>query len=826
LFSISNAQTIKINGQIIAAGTNLPLSGVNIYIDNSSMGATSGENGNYQINNIPKSDITIIYSYIGYSEKRISFHAQSDTTINLKLSQTILDGPIVTTIATQAENKPASITFSDLNKNELSKRYDTQDIPELLSEMPSTTFYSEGGNGIGYSYLSIRGFDQRRISVLVNGIPQNDPEDHNVYWLDFPDLVENIQKIQVQRGAGNAFYGPAAIGGSINIKTDHFSPEAKLKVSFGMGSYNTKKYSLSYSSGLFAENYIVTTRVSNIKSDGYRDNAWVNFWSYFIGAAHYGKNNNLRIHFYGGPIEDGLAYGGTWNEYSGFGGIPKFLNNDDILRRKNWGYFEIDPQADSLIYTSDRRKDEIENFNQPHLEILHEWQLNNLFTINNSFFYTKGYGFFDYDGSWGDPAYFRLTPEFDYNVEAIPENTLIRAYVDNDHFGWLPQLTISSDKNEMIIGAEIRRHRSLHWGRLQKGSGLPQDVVGNGARRYYEYRGGKDIWSLYMHHNHRWNDELILQTDLQIAYKEYHIFDEKYLNNKLSIPYTFFNPRVGINYSFSQNQLAYFNMYNTSREPRLKNLYDAAESSGGELPQFELKENGKYNFNKPLVKPESLTGIEIGYNFKTMDLLEGTLNIFYMNFRDEIVKSGGVDRFGQPITGNAERTLHYGIEISSKVKLLYSLFLESNLTFSTNTFHSYKYYDSESFFIDNKIKYIAENDTTFYSDLRNNPIAGFPEFIGNLRLTYSWQDWYVSLSARYNGESFTDNFKNSKNKLDAYSLFNISANYNLKRFNLPMITIQAKINNLLNSKYLAAGEGIAFFPAATRHYFLTLKMEL
>jgi iron complex outermembrane receptor protein len=361
---------------------------------------------------------------------------------------------------------------------------------------------------------------------------------------------------------------------------------------------------------------------------------------------------------------------------------------------------------------------------------------------------------------------------------------------------------------------------------LQKGSGLPQDVVGNGARRYYEYRGGKDIWSLYMHHNHRWNDELILQTDLQIAYKEYHIFDEKYLNNKLSIPYTFFNPRVGINYSFSQNQLAYFNMYNTSREPRLKNLYDAAESSGGELPQFELKENGKYNFNKPLVKPESLTGIEIGYNFKTMDLLEGTLNIFYMNFRDEIVKSGGVDRFGQPITGNAERTLHYGIEISSKVKLLYSLFLESNLTFSTNTFHSYKYYDSESFFIDNKIKYIAENDTTFYSDLRNNPIAGFPEFIGNLRLTYSWQDWYVSLSARYNGESFTDNFKNSKNKLDAYSLFNISANYNLKRFNLPMITIQAKINNLLNSKYLAAGEGIAFFPAATRHYFLTLKMEL
>ena len=78
------------------------------------------------------------------------------------------------------------------------KRYDTQDVPQLLSELPSTTFYSENGNGIGYNYLNIRGFDQRRISVMVNGIPQNDPEDHNVYWIDFPDLLASTENIQVQ----------------------------------------------------------------------------------------------------------------------------------------------------------------------------------------------------------------------------------------------------------------------------------------------------------------------------------------------------------------------------------------------------------------------------------------------------------------------------------------------------------------------------------------------------------------------------------------------------------------------------------------------------
>ena len=83
-----------------------------------------------------------------------------------------------------------------------------------MSELPSTTFYSESGNGIGYNYLSIRGFDQRRITVSVNGIPQNDPEDHNVYWLDFPDLLANTELIQVQRGAGSGVFGYPAIGGS------------------------------------------------------------------------------------------------------------------------------------------------------------------------------------------------------------------------------------------------------------------------------------------------------------------------------------------------------------------------------------------------------------------------------------------------------------------------------------------------------------------------------------------------------------------------------------------------------------------------------------
>lgn len=813
VFSLLTAQSVNIKGKIVSANTKEPLAGVNIYIENSLIGSASDANGFYQIRSVPASAITLIFSCMGYAEKTVSMVASSDTTLNVALSQTILDGPIVTTIATQARETDASITYSNLHKKELVKRYDTQDIPELLSDLPSTTYYSENGNGIGYNYLSIRGFDQRRISVLVNGIPQNDPEDHNVYWLDFPDLAENIQTIQVQRGAGNAFYGPAAIGGSINIKTDHFSPEKKIKASFGAGSYNTKKYSAAYNSGLWDNKYIFSTRLSHITSDGYRDRSWVDFWSYFFGMARYGQNNSLRLHFYGGPIKDGLSYLFIQDENAATGGIPKFLNDNSTLRTKNWGYFSFDSQADTLTYSADRRKDEKENFNQPHFEILHEWQLNRDFSLNNNFFFIKGYGFFDFDGGWADTDFYRLSPQYGYDsLLTIPQDALIRGFVDNDQIGWLPQLTMASENGEIIIGAELRYHRSLHWGRLQKGSGLPANLVGNGARHYYEYKGGKDIASLYYRQNYKFSDDLTVQTDLQYAFKQYHLFDEAFVGNDFSTPYHFINPRLGLNFKISDLSSIYTSVYSTSREPQLKNLYNAGESSNTwekVAPQFELKRNGSYNFNKPLVKPETLTGIEFGLSFKN-SVIDGTANLYYMDFINEIIKNGKIDRFGQPSTGNAEKTVHYGVEFAGRVRILPELFFDANLTVSANEIKEMKQYTDDSTFI----------------SLKNNPIAGFPAVLANTRLTYLWQDLYISLAAKYSGDSYTDNFKNKEHKLDPYTVLNLITNYKLKSVNLNMFTVQFKINNLLNTKYLSYGEAFVFYPAATRNYFLTLKMDL
>src|SRR5204862_1280386 len=109
-----------------------------------------------------------------------------------------------------------------LDRDQLVERNIGLDTPMLLATLPGAYAASDAGNGIGYSYLTLRGFPQRRISVLVNGVPLNDPESHEVYWIDHPDLLASTSELQIQRGVGSALYGAAALGGSVNVETSPF----------------------------------------------------------------------------------------------------------------------------------------------------------------------------------------------------------------------------------------------------------------------------------------------------------------------------------------------------------------------------------------------------------------------------------------------------------------------------------------------------------------------------------------------------------------------------------------------------------------------------
>ena len=816
------AQQLVISGWVFDSETKTPLQGSNIFLStDEKSGTSSDENGMFILQAEVDSTDYLVISYVGYLTRKISIPGlfnipavpTSDGTVmySIFLDKKIIPSQTVLVEASVGKERITPVTFEKIKRKDIEQNHTVQDIPEFLGNLPSSTFYSEGGNGIGYNYLSIRGFDQRRITVSINGIPQNDPEDHNVYWLDFPDILASTELIQVQRGAGSGVLGYPAIGGSINIITSVFTNEPEVRVSASIGSYNTKKYTAAFSSGLIDNKYSVYAKLGQILSGGYRNNSWVKFNSYHISAVRYDEKLTTQINFFGGPIEDGLAYTG----------LPKFAIKDKKLRKENYSYWEADESG--YTYTTLRRPVEIENFSQPHYELLNELKVNNDVTINSALFLVEGDGFFDFDGSWADTSYLRLTREFGFNPAQNPGNVLIRAKVENTQYGWIPRISLEHNSGEFIAGGEFRFHRSNHWGAINYGENLPEGLTKDYF--YYFYNGSNDIINGFVHESYKLNEDVNLLGELQVAYHKYRIFNEKYIGNDFFVSDIFVNPRAGINYILNHYQNIYFSFARVTREPRLKNYYDAAESSGGAIPQFGLNSDGSYNFDNPLVKPETMNDFELGTSF-SFENLNVSLNVFYMLFKDEIVANGQVDRFGQPVTGNVDRTVHQGVEISLAAKLFEYLELFGNTTYSRNRI------DKGKFFLD------ADN----ILNLSSNRVSGFPDFLANFGANFNYEGLYLKLTGKYVGKFYSDNYDENlqsylnsypgfveynDNKNDAYFVADFFGSYQFTLFDaLESSKIYLQVKNIFDNLYSAYAIGKEFFPAAERNFLVGLQLGL
>jgi iron complex outermembrane receptor protein len=147
-------------------------------------------------------------------------------------------------VGTTRAGERAPIARSVLGRDEILERNWGQDTPMALASLPGAYAYSDAGNAIGYSYLFIRGFPQRRISVLVNGVPLNDPESHEVYWIDHPDLLASTAEVEMQRGVGSALYGAASVGGSVHLETSPFAEVPRTSATLAYGSHATRRLML------------------------------------------------------------------------------------------------------------------------------------------------------------------------------------------------------------------------------------------------------------------------------------------------------------------------------------------------------------------------------------------------------------------------------------------------------------------------------------------------------------------------------------------------------------------------------------------------------
>ncbi|MEO6695166.1 MAG: TonB-dependent receptor [Ignavibacteria bacterium] len=742
------------------------------------------------------------------------------------------------------------ITFENISREEVEKKYWMQDLPVFLNGNTSVNSYSESGASVGYSYLSLRGFDQKRISISVNGIPQNDPEDHQVYWVDISDLTASVEDIQLQRGIGTALYGSSSIGGAVNVKTINFFNRKFLTLSGAAGDFNSKRYSVEYSSGLLKNGYGFYGKFTNLKSDGYRDLSWSDHWGYFLSAGKIiGKNSMLKFNLYGSPIKNHLAYLGVNKEYLD----GKISGNKLVDRKYNY-----------LTYA-----DETDNYFQPHYELLYDQQISKNVFISNSLSYTRGEGYFntffpvyygyefDYfrlnsffvsDSTTYDPQYYRRNPDGTFyfekgkGFEIVRSDIVTKLTVNNNTYGWFPKIKITHNngKGILVTGGEIRYHKSEHSGEVTFGSALPPGT--QPIHQFYFYNGGKRTYSFFANEIYSVSGKLNAMLGIQYVYHRYNLTNDKFKPYDFNVDYNFLTPRAGLNYNFNDRINMYANFSIAKREPRLKDIYNGEDPNS--KPNFRILDPSKGIYEDPLLQPEVMHDYEagVGYNKNNFN---AELNFYYMNFNNEIVNNGQLDNVGQSIVGNAAKSVHRGLELEIKFKpannnYLKDFSISGNLNLSENYFEDYK-----------EISGLDSSGNIIYgNDYSGNKIILNPELIGNFSLNY-FPDYGLNayVAIQYIGKQYLDNSQNERKNpnrknepgyidkiINPYTVVNAGLSLNLVSIlnkKKPVGIFQSaeinfKANNIFNILYETTGnisDGIPYWiPAATRNFYGELKI--
>ncbi|MCA1742282.1 MAG: TonB-dependent receptor, partial [Bacteroidales bacterium] len=230
-------------------------------------GVAADNDGRYALRGLRDGTYSLRISFTGYEPLDTVVVVRGTTVADVSLREGLFLAEEVIVRASRAGNR-TPMAHSTVHASELRERDLTRDMPYLLSLTPSVVETSDAGNGIGYTSLRIRGTDASRINITIDGIPLNDAESQQVFWVDLPDLASSAGSIQVQRGVGTSTNGAGAFGASVNISSmmPPADPGAAAELSYG--SFNTMRASARAWSGMVDDRFSMMVRASGISSDG------------------------------------------------------------------------------------------------------------------------------------------------------------------------------------------------------------------------------------------------------------------------------------------------------------------------------------------------------------------------------------------------------------------------------------------------------------------------------------------------------------------------------------------------------------------------------
>ena len=302
-FNDEPTDEIKINliGTVTDVSTGNPIAGANVIVDDSELGAAADEEGKFTIENIEKG-ASVTASAIGFDD--LTMFVDSNE-LNFELTPSAVQMSELEVLASRAGEKTA-VAYTDVTKEEIALRLGSQDIPLAMNLVPSVYATNQGG-GAGDARINVRGFNQRNVAVMINGIPVNDMENGWVFWSNWDGVADVTSSIQMQKGLSAQNLATPSIGGSMNIVTDAAALERGGSFKQEVGAWGFLKSTISYNTGLLMDDKLALSAALVRKTgDGYYTGTWTDAWAYFFGAT-YNLNEKHRFQFYalGAPQRHG-----------------------------------------------------------------------------------------------------------------------------------------------------------------------------------------------------------------------------------------------------------------------------------------------------------------------------------------------------------------------------------------------------------------------------------------------------------------------------------------------------------------------------------------
>ena len=675
----------------------------------------------------------------------------------------------VEVVSTRASKK-TPVAFTDMNREQLKAVNFGQDVPYLLSLTPSITMTSDAGNGIGYTSLRVRGTDPSRINITANGIPMNDAESAQLYWVNMGDFASSVQSMQIQRGVGTSTNGAGAFGATLNMQTENIGTEPFVGIDLSGGSYYSHKETLRFGTGLLSEHWGIQGRLSNIGSKGYLDRASTKLNSYFLQAGYFGDNTVVKFITFNGQEETYHA----WNYTSKY---------EQSLYGRTYNSCGEYYDADGNTRYYDNQTD---NYHQQNYQLIWNQRLTGELNLNAALHYTRGDGYYE--------EYKRKRTLFEYDLDNAmtwAKSDLVRQKkMGNDFYGVVASLLYNNKKDlQATLGGGWNKYDGDHYG-LVKWVKSPVDAL-QPDHQYYDNNAKKTDFNIYGKVTYEFLRGLSAYVDLQYRHVNLKMngpTDEINWDTNQRIVYdldksfNFFNPKFGFSYDITTNHKTYVSYAIAHKEP--------------------TRNNFENNINAELAMPkaERLNDLEAGYKYQSEHFTAGA-NFYWMNYKDQFVLTGEIDKIGEAITRNLPKSYRLGMELEAAWKPIDWLHWDVNATWSKN-----------------RVKDITVQLTDkSVANLGDQPLAFSPDFIFNNILTFDYRGLKASIQSQYVSKQYLTNtgFESYQTlddngqsvdvsmMLDGHFTTNIDLSYTfrLPKLGLKDVTAGVTLYNVFSAKY-------------------------